>query len=447
MSARSRPPVTPDLPPFTLPRFEQFALANGLEVLAVCEDRLPLVHWRLGFQGGSKFEPAELRGLAETTAAVLTQGTGKRTARQIAEQVAALGASLRAYSNADALVLEGSVLAENLGAFLELAAEVAREAAFPDEEVELRKQNRRQELAAQRSLADFLAQEKMVELVFGQHPYARQEPTPESIERLDRAAVAGFHQRHVRPHGAIAVLVGALPPWERLLGELGACFGDWSDGALAAGGWPSPPPPQRRITLVDRPGSVQADLRIGRRAVTRTHPDYFALLAAVTILGGGASSRLFSDIREKRGYAYDAHSALTAWRDDGLVEVITQVREQVLADALAAVLDEMQRLGREPVSREELETARNYLCGTFVMRLETLHGLAHQLAFTRLLDLPLNYLEEYVSRIRAVTADQVQTAAAQYLDPENAAIVVVGDAGRMAPALESFGTIEYEKAP
>lgn len=447
MSGRKQPPVSLDLPSFSLPRFEEAALANGLEILAVHDDRLPLVHWRLGFPAGSKFDPPELRGLSEMTAAVMTQGTQRRTARDIAEQVASLGASLRAWSNADALVLEGYVLAENLGPFLELAADVARNAIFPEEEVELRKQNRKQELAAQRSLADFVAQEKMAEIVFGQHPYARQEPTPETIERLDRAALAGFRARHLRPGGAIAVLVGAMPPLEQMREELGLLLADWPGEASLASSWPEPPRSRRRIQLVDRPGSVQADLRIGRLAVTRAHPDYFPLLVATTILGGGASSRLFTNIREQRGYAYDAHSALTAWREAGIVEVITQIREEVLADALVAVMEEMRRLGREPVSPDELETARNYLCGVFVIRLETLHGLASQLAFTRLMGLPLRYLEEYTANVRAVTAAQVQAAAARYLDPEQAAIVVVGEAERIGATLESFGEVEYEKAP
>jgi zinc protease len=189
------------------------------------------------------------------------------------------------------------------------------------------------------------------------------------------------------------------------------------------------------------------DLRIGRLAVTRTDPDYFPLLLATTVLGGGASSRLFTDIREKRGYAYDAHSALTAYREAGIVEVVTQIRNEVLADALAALLEHMERIGREPVSTEELETARNYLCGVFVIRLETLHGLASQLAATRLLGLQLDYLEQYMSRIRAPDAGQLQAAAARYLDPGNSVIVAVGDAARVGHALEHFGPVQYEKAP
>jgi zinc protease len=443
----ARPPVTPELPPFALPRCLEARLDNGLEVLAVPDDRLPLVHLRLGFPAGTKFDPPELRGLSETTAFLLTQGTAHRSAREIAERVAELGASLAAHSGADSLVLEGNVLSENFDAFLELVADVTRNPIFPEDEIALRKQNRKQELLAQRSLADFLAQEKTAELVFGPHPYARQEPTPESMDRLDRSAIAGFAERHLAPAGGVLVLVGDLPPFDELLDRLNRYLGDWSRSPTPTGEAVSPPPPARSITLVDRPGSVQVDLRIGRLAVTRTDPDYFPLLLATTVLGGGASSRLFTDIREKRGYAYDAHSALTAYREAGIVEVVTQIRNEVLADALAALLEHMERIGREPVSTEELETARNYLCGVFVIRLETLHGLASQLAATRLLGLQLDYLEQYMSRVRAPDAGQLQAAAARYLDPGNAVIVAVGDAARVGHALEHFGPVQYEKAP
>jgi zinc protease len=444
---RSRPPETPDLPVFKLPPVIQTRLANGLEAVLVEDDRLPLIHLRLGFPAGSKYDPAGLWGLSETTAALLTQGTTERDARQMAERVAELGGSLRAWSGPDALVLEGSVLAENFEAFLELAAEAARRATFPDQEVALRKQNRKQELLAQRALADYLAEEKLAAVVFGAHPYAHQEPTPESIDRLDRSALLAFRDRHLSPARAVLVLVGALPAPERTLRMVEASLADW-----AAGPAPDPPAahfpePRRTLTLMDRPGSVQADLRIGRLAVTREHPDYFPLLVANTVLGGGASSRLFSEIREKRGYAYDAHSALNAMKDGAVLQVVTQIRNEVAGEALQAVLEQMRRIAAEPVSPEELDATRNYLSGVFVIRLETQQGLAGQLAVTRLLDLPLEYLEQYTLRVRAAEPEQVQAAAARYLDPEQAAIVVVGDAARLHGPLKKLGEVRLEKAP
>ncbi|MGB9606885.1 MAG: M16 family metallopeptidase, partial [Bryobacteraceae bacterium] len=318
------------------------------------------------------------------------------------------------------------VLAENLHPLLDLVADVVRNASFPQEEVSLRRHNRKQELLAQRSLAEFLAEKKTAELVFGEHPYARQEPTPECIDRLDRAALAAFYEEHLTPATGVVVLAGALPSSGELFDELNRRLGDWPARPVPERKPVQPPAPRRTIVFIDRPGSVQADLRIARLAVTRTHPDYFPLLVANTVLGGGASSRLFTNIRETQGYAYDAHTLLTAYQEAGIVEVVTQIRHEVLGEALEALMREMERMGREPASREELETARNYLCGVFVIRLETLQGLASQLAATRLMGLPLSYLEEYTRRVRTPTAEEVQAAAARYLSPERAVIVVVG---------------------
>lgn len=438
---RTKPPETPGLPVYKLPPVFETRLANGLTVLLVEDNRFPLVTLRLGFPAGSKYDPAELRGLSETAAALLTEGTSLRTARQIAEEAAGIGGGLGADSSADSLALAGNALSENLERLLDLTADVARNSTFPEDEVALRKQNRKQELLAQRSDAGFLADEKFSEIVFAPHPYARQDPTPESIDRLDRGALAAFRDQHLVPDGAVLVLLGALPPRERALEMIAARFGDWTRREAPAPPAAEFPAPARTVTLVHRPGSVQADIRIGRLAVTRNHPDYFPLLVANTILGGGASSRLFASVREKMGYAYDAHSSAAPLRDAGTFSVVTQVRNEVLEPALDALLAQMQGIAASDVSQDELTTAANYLSGVFVMRLETQDGVASQLAAVKLLGLPLDYLERYTARVRAVTAAQIRTAAARYIAPEPASIVVVGDGSAIAERLAAFGKV------
>jgi len=443
---RSRPPQTPDLPVFKLPPVFETRLANGLEVLLVEDRRFPLVTVRLGFHAGSKYDPAGLYGLSETTAALLTEGTTNRSARQTAEEAAEIGGAVRARSTADALVLEGNALAENLPKLLDLMSDVVRNPNFPEDEVQLRKQNRKQELLAQRSHADFLADEKITEVIFGPHPYAHQDPTLESIDRLDRAVLAGFRDRHLAPNNAVLILIGALPSEKEVLEIAGKFFGSWERKEV-----PAPPParfpePKRSLALIDRPGSVQADIRIGQLAVNRASPDYFPLLVGNTILGGATSSRLFMNIREKQGFAYDAHSSLQPLKDAGSLEVVTQVRNEALEAALGAVLDEMTGISRQNAAEEELVTVKNYLSGVFVIRLETQDGLASQLAAVKLMGLPLEYLEKYTARVRSVAPGQIQAVARKYISPEDAAVVVVGDASAIGRQLEKFGKATVEKA-
>ncbi|MGE5646179.1 MAG: M16 family metallopeptidase [Acidobacteriota bacterium] len=446
MSNRKQPPRISGLPVYKLPPVAETQLANGLCVVLVEDKRFPMVTARLGFQAGTRYDPPELRGLSETTAALLTEGTATRTSRRIAEEVAGIGGTLHADSSPDALVVAASALAEHLPELLDLTADVVQNPSFPEEEVALRKQNRKQELAAQRAEASFLADEKFSEVLYGPHPYARQDPTPESIDCLTRDAIAAFRAEHLFPNNAVLVLLGALPERKQLLALLESKFGGWAQGSAAAPPTAELPAPERSLVLVDRAGSVQADIRIGRLAVTRTDPDYFPLLVANTILGGGAASRLFAIIREKEGFAYDARSALSPMKDAGSFAVITQVRNEVLAPAIEAALGEMRRIATEDVTPDELETAKNYLSGVFVMRIETLDGLASQLAAVKLLGLPIDYLEQYTKRVRAVDAAALRAAAAKYIRPDAAALVAVGDASAARKELEKFGSVTVVKA-
>jgi zinc protease len=443
---RTKPPETPPLAAYKMPPVAESALANGLRVVMVEDRRFPLVTLRLAFSAGAKFDPAGTSGLAETVAALLREGTPKRTSRQIAEELASLGASLNTTVSPDNLVIGASVLAENAPKLLDLVADLARNASFPEDEITLRKQNREQELIDARSRADTLAEEKFAALVYGSHPYGRILPTAESIARIGRAALVSYRDRMLVPNNAVLILIGALPPRDEALKLAASKFGDWARKPLPAPPAARFPEPKRTLVLVDRPGSVQADIRAGQIAVTRTHPDYFPLVVGNSILGGGASSRIFLNIREVKGFAYDAHSELQPNKDASLFAAVTQVRNEVVGDAMEALLGELEGMGQAHVKAQELSEVKNYLNGTFVIRMETQNGLANQLSMTRTMGLAESYLEMYVTRIRSVEPDQIQNAAKKYFAPGAATIVVVGDAQKLAKPLEKFGSVIVEKA-
>jgi zinc protease len=443
---RTKPPATPPLEAFRLPPLQEFRLANGLQVLLVNDARFPIVHVRLGFQAGSRFDPPQLTGLAETVAQLLKEGTETRSSRQFAEEVAAIGGTLEARATPDFVIVSGSALSEHTGKLLDLLADMTRHANFPEEEVQLRKQNRKQELAHERSQPGVLADEKLSQVVFGAHPYSRTLPTEESIDQIGREDLLSFRSAFLRPNNAILVLAGPLGDRKTITREVEGRFGKWERKDVPAAANPELPDPKRVLVLVNRPDSVQADIRAGRWAVERTHPDYFPLVVTHTIFGAGASSRMFKIIREQMGFGYDAHSELEPRRNFGLFTAVSQVRNEVVDDALDAVLAQLLRIGEEPVSGEELEAAKNYLAGIFAIGLETPSALAGQLLSVRLNNLPKDYLETYVPRLRAVTADQIRAVAAKYLNPEALAIVLVGDAARIGERLQKFGKLQIEQA-
>jgi predicted Zn-dependent peptidase len=442
---RTKPPATPPIPDYKLPPIEEGKLGNGLAVVMVEDSRFPLVTARLTFQGGSRNDPADMPGLAENVAALLVEGTATRTSRKIAEQTAAIGGSLSGTADADGLTLAGLALSENSGKLLELLADVARNASFPENEVGLRKQNRKQALMQELSNPRFLATREFHQLVYGQHPYAHIGPTMQSLDTLDRKAVVAHRDRYLVPNNAVLILVGKLPPRAETMKMIEAQFGSWARKDVSRPAEAPLPESRRQLVLVDRPGSVQADIHVGRLAATRTDPDYYPLYIGRLILGGGMSSRMFVNIREKEGFAYDAHAEQQPNREAGTFAAVTQVRNDVLEPALKAVVAELDRMENERVSAEEMSNAKNLSSGAFLLRLENQNALADQFVMMRNIGLPNEYLEKFTSRVRAVEPDQVQAAAKKYMAPDKAVIVVVGDSSKIGKVLEKFGSVTVTK--
>jgi predicted Zn-dependent peptidase len=175
--------------------------------------------------------------------------------------------------------------------------------------------------------------------------------------------------------------------------------------------------------------------------------NFFPETVGTLIEGGGPNSRLFLDIREKRGYAYDVHTELLGLTDAGTLSVVTQVRNDVVADALQGILDHLDRMAKEPVGKQEVTDSKSYANGVFLLGLEPQRGLADRLAQIQVMNLPKDYLETYTARIDSVEPDQIESMAKKYMAPDNDAIVVVGDASKIQQSLEKIGTFEVVKPP
>jgi zinc protease len=442
---RTKPPQSPPAPAYKLPPVSETKLPNGLTVVLVEDARFPLATVRLNFQAGSKFDPKDIPGLAEATASLLTEGTKTRTALQISEETDGLGGTLGASAGADALTVSGSALAENLPRLLTLVADVARNANFPQSEVELHKANRTESLRAQRSEPSFLAQEKMAEVVYGSSPYGHISPTEASIQKLDPKTLAAFRDQYLVPNNATLILVGKLGARDALTKAITAQFGSWAKKDLPPAPKMEFPAPKRQIVLVDRPGSVQADIHIGRLAPTRTSSEFFPMAVGSNILGGGTNSRMFRNIREKEGFAYDAHTEYDTQRESGDFQAVTQVRNEVLEAALKAVVSELDQMANKPVDSSELTAIKNYMAGLYLLRLETQDGVANQLNTMQTLGLPKDYLETYVTKVRSVEPQQIMSAAKKYIAPDQATVVIVGDASKIGETLKKFGEVKVVK--
>ena len=446
---RGKPPK-PDAPrPFKLPGVREAKFENGLTVLFIEDHRSPIVNILVGIPmaiapSSNITELTNEIAIAEATAELITEGAGSRTSEQVAQEVETLGGRLSSSANNDYGEVAISVVAENAERMMDLLGDVLLRPAFPQHEINLYKSNRTQALVVQRQDPAFLAGEQFDRVVFGSHPYAISVPTPASIEELDREKLVQYYRSRFGPDGSVAIIVGDFDAtrMEIKTREILAGWKKLQKQPTTAGSVNFPQPANRRVYLVDRPGSEQADFRIGGIAVKRSHPDYFPLVVANAVLGAGTGSRLFLNIRERKGYAYDVYSSVGALREAGTFYGGAETRTEVATRAIKELLAEFDRLGAIRVGPQELQSAKNYLNGLFSLSLSTQGGVAERIMQTYMLDLGRDYLERYRSRIEAVTAEQVQEVVRKYIRSDRPAVVVVGDAAKLAKDLRTIGPVE-----
>ncbi|REJ78625.1 MAG: insulinase family protein [Acidobacteria bacterium] len=440
---RKQAPAPLEPVPFNLPPAETFALSNGLKVVTVNDDRQPLVNFRLVIGSGDIHDPDGRTGVSSAVASLLNEGTANFSSKELAEETDRIGATLSASSGSDHTIVKASSLAMYSGEILDLFAELVLRPTFPQNELDLYKQNTIEGLKYQRSQPDFLAEEQVGRIVYGDHPYGINSPTPEQVEALDRESLVEFHRAEYVPNNAVLIAVGDIAS-EELGDHLERLFGGWQAGKRSEKDFPeSPSRTVRTLTIVDRPGSSQSNIVLSNLAIDRRSPDYFPVLVMNQVLGAGASSRLFMNLREEKGYTYGAYSRIYAKRFGGSFEANAEVRTAVTGDSLKEFFYELERIRKEAVPATELEDAQNYLTGVFPIRVETQSGLIAQLVAQQVYGLPDDYLETYSENVRSVTADDVKRVAGSYIHPDKLAIVVVGDAGEvLKQASEYTGDIE-----
>jgi zinc protease len=426
-----------------IPAAVETRLANGLRIAIVRDLRLPMVSFRLAFRGGDSSDPGELPGLSDMMAHLLTEGTENRTSLQIAEEVERLGATLSVSSASDFAAIAASSLAVYADEILDLIVEVTLQPSFPQNEIDLARENTKQMLIQQRAQPNFLASERVAKVMFGQHPYARISPTPESLDAMTRETFTDFHRKSFAPDKAVLLIVGDVEPDETAK-KLEKLFGAWTSVPTSGRAFAAPPARSARVLyVIDRPGSAQSNIVIANAGITRTSDDYFPMLLMHTILGANASSRLFMNLREEKGYTYGAYSSLDARRLAGTFRATSEVRTPVTGASLHEFFFELNRIRDERVPDEELRNAKSYLTGVFPIRIETQDGLIDQLTSVKMFDLPDDYLHTYRERVSAVTAEDVQRVAQQHVTPDRAAVVIVGDAAEIKEQIKDYAdTIE-----
>jgi predicted Zn-dependent peptidase len=438
-------PISREILQVKLPQPVEAKLKNGLTVLILEDRRAPFVSLQLHLDGaGALFEPADMAGLAQITAQMLREGTKSRTSLEIAEEIDRLGASIGAgasFGSPDA-VLSASGLSDNFDSWFSVVADLLLQPSFPADELEKLKQRLHVQLREQRSGANFLLGERFNRVVFGDHPAARVSASPQSLNRLGREALIRWHRERYTPQNAILGIAGDVRAKE-LIAKLEKQLAGWKKGIVERA-WPPNPvaAKTRKVSLVHRPNSVQTTVALGNIAIDRRSPDYMPMVVMNDIIGGGASARLFLNLREEKGYTYGVYSSFSALRYPGPWRAGGNMRTEVTGAALVEFFREIRRIGEERVSSRELEESKRSIVASFALSLEQPSRVLNFAITRKVHGLPVDYWDAYPRKIMAVTAEDVQRVARRYLNPDSLQLVAVGDATKIKSALEKYGAVE-----
>jgi zinc protease len=444
---RTKPPPLAPPPALALPAARTVTLPNGLELAVVEMHKVPVVDVSLVLDAGSVRDPADLPGLATFISTMLQQGAGRRSALDIADEAAFLGAQLGATASYDVATVTLHVPKRRLAQALDLLADVVLRPTFADSEVTRQRELRRTQLLQQRDEPVLVANVAFPAIVYGPgHPYGRPlSGSDASVGGLTQARVAEFYRAFYRPNGTRMLVVGDVTP-EEARQLIAARFGAWPRAdapTVATPAAPSPAP--RAIYLIDKPGAAQSVVRIGHVGPSGGTPDYLALAVLNTILGGAFTSRLNQNLRETHGYTYGAGSSFSLRRAGGPFVAQASVVTAKTDSSLIEFLKELRRIRDEAVPAAEVEKAKQYLTLGLAGEFETTAGAAFRFRDLMVRGLPLEFYAGFTAHVNAVTAADVQRVARQYIDPDHFDIVVVGDRSQIEAGIRALneGPIVY----
>jgi zinc protease len=444
-----RPPQPLAAREIKFPPYEIQTLPNGLQVVAVLHHEQPAVTMRLLVRSGTSSDPNDKLGLAHLAASLLDQGTTTKSAEEMNDAVDFIGGAMGAGAGTDLTFVNMVVMKDSFETGMRMLSEMARQPGFAPPEIERQRQQMLSGQQVSREDPEYIANSVFDRLVYGFHPYGMPaNGTPPTIASLTREDLAAFHARYFVPNNAILAIVGDVTA-DEAFSTAKKVFGDWAKKDLPAQTFVDPPDPTRRVIVVNKPDSVQTEIRVGHLGIPRSHPDYMAVNLAIRILGGEGSNRLHQVLRTERALTYGAQANMDTLKQTGDFEAETNTRTDATGEVLRLIVDEFWRLQRERVGERELDGAKAYLTGSFPLTIETPESIAMQVVNALFYGLPLEQLQTFRERVNAVTVDDIQRVARDLLRPDRLSVVLVGNAAAFAPQLRSvgFGTFETIELP
>lgn len=425
--------------PIAAPAFAERRLANGMRVVIARSTNLPLGGAYLIFGGGAAADPAGRPGVANMMAGLLDNGTTRLGAVELSAAIERLGAKIGASVGPDSSTAFVTAPAATLEEAGRLLSEMVRSPAFAQNELDRERGRALDQLRVVLRQPGSVANLALRRVMFGDAPYGAASATPESLAALTRADLVSYYANWWRPDNAALIIVGSLDE-ERGFALAERLFGGW--GAPAS---PMPPLPANRagtpgtprVVVIDMPEADQASVSVALRAATRSDEDYFPLLLANSMLGGGPTGRLFQEVRVKRALSYGAYSWLEEMRDESVLVAHAMTRNDAAPEVAAVMLGEIRRLTVEPLTTDQLERRRTWLAGNFGRQVESISGFGSFLSRLATQSVPMREFSRHLDNIGAVTPEQISRSVAAELDPSQASIVIAGRAGQFIDRLRA----------
>lgn len=431
-----------DFPPYQIR-----TLPNGLQVVVVSHHEQPAISLRMLVRAGAAHDPADKPGVASMTAGLLDQGTATRKSQEIALAIESVGGGIGVGAGNDLTFVNAVALKHDFDLVLDLVSDIVRNPAFAQEELDRIRPQLLSSMQVSYDDADYIANIVFDRLVYGFHPYGKPSAgTPESAPRITRDDLAAFHRAHFVPSNAILAVVGDITA-EEAFSRVERAFAAWAPAPPPAVSFPDVPQPTRRVLVIDKPGAVQTEIRVGHVGLPRNHPDYMAMNLAIRILGGEGANRLYGVLRSDRGLTYSASADMEALKESGSFMAETDTRTETTGQSLRLIVDEFWRLQREEVGSRELAGAQDYLAGSFPLTIEAPSAIALQVLNQLFYGLDLEELESFRKSVYAVTPQEIQRVAQKYLHPDRLSVVLVGDADAFVGQLRAVGFTEFERVP
>jgi zinc protease len=436
------PPVGPEKPFKPAPRAER-TLSNGLQVIALRHATVPKVTAILGIQSGLAVDPADKAGLAQFVVDLAQEGTATRTSEQIKREVFGLGANLSGFAGQDVTTFQMRGLNNTLPQMLTIMADVVRNPSFPQGELDLMKARTAQQLQAQAASPQYVNNKLFRQTLFGDHPYARVGVTPETLPAIDRQSIVGFQQAYYRPNNATLIVVGDVSA-DAVFAAAEKAFGGWERRALPDSKTTALPALKgRTLVFVQRPNSVQSSISVGNFTPKRDDPRWYTLQLTNQIFGAAFDSRLVRNIREEKGYTYSPQSVFQSMGQGGLYRAVADVRNEVTGATLKEIYAEIDKLRAGGPLPEELNNAKQYARGLFVIQNASQTGLANTLSTMTTYDLPKDYPETFQRQISQPSGEAIKTGAQMLLGSEDSVVTVVGDWTKVKDQLTGFANVRF----